>query len=72
MQIQQNDDALACFQEDPVTGNAPCCVFEGVSYNYCGKYCGFGQSAGGGEPVNSCDEYCVSHDVCLVNSSSRC
>ena len=64
--------AAACFLEDLPSGAEPCCLFSGVSYNYCGAYCGYGQSAGGGEPVNGCDRCCVTHDICLSNNSSRC
>ncbi|GAA0504413.1 hypothetical protein GCM10008986_34940 [Salinibacillus aidingensis] len=68
-----NDTAAgACVFEDPPFGVEPCCLFGGVQYNYCGKYCGVGHDAGGGGAVNACDVCCYFHDTCLIENSDPC
>ncbi|UOQ84325.1 hypothetical protein [Gracilibacillus salinarum] len=73
--IEAQDDgnaAAACFLENPPSGIEPCCLFSGITYNYCGAYCGVLQSAGGERPVNNCDYCCYDHDNCLLSNSDPC
>ncbi|MCA1012815.1 hypothetical protein [Halobacillus halophilus] len=66
------DDPGSCWQTIPNLPYESCCMFNDVRYNYCGAGCGVAREDGGGTPVNDCDECCVSHDVCMNNSSERC
>ncbi|APC65556.1 hypothetical protein AAV35_14090 [Salimicrobium jeotgali] len=68
----QDTAAAACFLENPPFGVEPCCLFEGVEYNYCGSYCGVNRDAGGGAVVNTCDVCCFNHDNCLERGDDRC
>ncbi|MEC1716480.1 hypothetical protein [Schinkia azotoformans] len=76
---EEEKDIITTAVYDPASciASGSCCQFSGVTYSYCGKYCGYRQEAGGSDDgsdtINGLDACCFWHDYCLWEGlMSRC